>query len=263
MPTTQARRTRTALTSAITTQVGHVVATLRSLPPADFDRPSVVADWDVRMIVAHLVMIQDQLLEDLDSPTSQRPVKLSSLGPGWRRQQSWELTEELGTYQSAAQLTNQLQTGLAEVNARCRKPAPETVLAGGVDPLRFSDYLQLLAIDWALHTDDLNRSLPQRPSIQLESPVLAAAVRTLADLLATRHPGRSIEVRIPPYAAVQCGDPGDPTHTRGTPPNVIECPPLIFLRLATGRVGFAAELRANHLTASGTRADLTDKLPLY
>ena len=62
-------------------------------------------------------------------------------------------------------------------------------------------------------------------------------MRTLAAMLAARHPGRSVEVRIPPYAAVQCGigDPG-PTHTRGTPPNVVETSPLTFLRLATGRL---------------------------
>lgn len=263
MPTVQARRARTALISALTAQVGAVVAALRTLPENDFERPAVIEDWNVRTIVAHLVMVQNQLLEDLESPTSQRPVKLSSLGPGWRRRHTRELSEDLAAHQTGAHLTHQMQAGLAEINARCAKTIPDTVLAAGIDPLKVTDYLRLLAIDWAIHTDDLNRSLPQRPSIQVENQVLAAAVRTLAELLAQRHPGRSIEVRIPPYAAVQCGDPGDPSHTRGTPPNVVECPPLNFLRLATDRVEFAAELRAHHLTASGTRADLTDKLPLY
>ena len=56
------------------------------------------------------------------------------------------------------------------------------------------------------------------------APRSAGCTRTLAGRCSpAQHPGRSVEVRVPPYAAVQCGigDPG-PTHTRGTPPNVVE-----------------------------------------
>ena len=78
-----------------------------------------------------------------------------------------------------------------------------------------------------------------------------------------QHPGRSVEVRVPPYAAVQCGvgDPG-PTHTRGTPPNVVETDPVTFLRLATGRITWADAVRAGAVHASGLRADLSGVLPL-
>ena len=60
-----------------------------------------------------------------------------------------------------------------------------------------------------------------------------AAARYLLYTLAARHPGRVLEVRIPPVAAVQCL-PG-PVHTRGTPPNVVETDPLTWIRLAAGR----------------------------
>src|SRR6201996_2518923 len=63
------------------------------------------------------------------------------------------------------------------------------------------------------------------------------AARDLLYTLAARHPGRVLEVRIPPAAAVQCL-PG-PVHTRGTPPNVVETDPLTWVRLATGRLGWA------------------------
>ena len=68
---------------------------------------------------------------------------------------------------------------------------------------------------------------------------------------------------MPPYAAVQCGvgDPG-PTHTRGTPPNVVECAPLTFLRLATGRLGWSDAVEAGDVHASGLRADLSAALPV-
>src|ERR1700758_1671985 len=64
-----------------------------------------------------------------------------------------------------------------------------------------------------------------------------AAARPLRHLLAPRHPGRVLEVRIPPVAAVQCL-PG-PVHTRGTPPNVVETDPLTWIRLAAGRLDWA------------------------
>lgn len=92
---------------------------------------------------------------------------------------------------------------------------------------------------------------------------LADAVRLLAEILCQRHPGRSIEVRVPPFVAVQCGNPGEPRHTRGTPPTVIECQPLPFVRLCCGRVTWAEALARNEISASGVRADISDWLPLY
>jgi hypothetical protein len=91
-----------------------------------------------------------------------------------------------------------------------------------------------------------------------ERGALRLAVRLLLDRLATRTPGRSVEVRVPPYAAVQCV-PG-PRHTRGTPPNVIETDPKTWLLLATGRLTWNDA--ADRISASGPRADLSAFLPL-
>jgi Bacterial SCP ortholog len=89
---------------------------------------------------------------------------------------------------------------------------------------------------------------------------LRAAVRYLLHSLEELAPGRSVEVRVPPVAAVQCV-PG-PRHTRGTPPNVIETDPLTWFRLATGRVRWDEAVRAGAVRASGPRADLGEYLPL-
>ena len=89
---------------------------------------------------------------------------------------------------------------------------------------------------------------------------LRDAARYLLALLAARHPGRVLEVRIPPVAAVQCL-PG-PVHTRGTPPNVVETDPLTWVRLATGRLAWAEAVGSAAVHASGPRADLTPYLPL-
>ena len=93
-----------------------------------------------------------------------------------------------------------------------------------------------------------------------EPDELRAAARYLLRLLATRHPGRVLEVRIPPIAAVQCL-PG-PVHTRGTPPNVVETDPVTWVRLATGRLGWADAIGSAAVHASGPRADLAAYLPL-
>jgi hypothetical protein len=65
---------------------------------------------------------------------------------------------------------------------------------------------------------------------------------------------------VPPVAAVQCVD--GPRHTRGTPPNVVETDPVTWVRLATGRLGWADAVRSAKVVASGLRADLDGYLPL-
>ncbi|HEX6342884.1 MAG TPA: sterol carrier family protein [Umezawaea sp.] len=95
---------------------------------------------------------------------------------------------------------------------------------------------------------------------QPERTVLAAAVRLSLRTLEQDAPGRSVEVRVPPFAAVQCV--AGPRHTRGTPPNVVETDPRTWLELATGRLTWADGLDAARITASGSRADLSALLPV-
>ena len=89
--------------------------------------------------------------------------------------------------------------------------------------------------------------------------VLEEVKQTLAALVA-RSPGRAIEVRVPPYAAVQCG--AGPTHTRGTPANVIEMSAETWLALAKGERTWADAMAEGLINASGARADLTELLPI-
>jgi hypothetical protein len=89
--------------------------------------------------------------------------------------------------------------------------------------------------------------------------VLSEVKETLA-LLAQKYPGKAIEVRIPPYAAVQCGE--GPKHTRGTPPNVIEMDAQTWLQLVHGARTWSDAYNDGLITASGVRADLSHLLPL-
>jgi Bacterial SCP ortholog len=89
---------------------------------------------------------------------------------------------------------------------------------------------------------------------------LRDAVRALLSALRSKAPGRSVEVRVPPYGAIQCVE--GPTHTRGTPPNVVETDPLTFCLLATGRLSWPAAVAMGRVAASGIRADLSPYLPV-
>ena len=95
------------------------------------------------------------------------------------------------------------------------------------------------------------------------SPCAAAlreAARFLAGLLAAQAPGKAVEVRVPPYAAVQCIE--GPRHTRGTPPNLVEMDPVTWVRLAVGVTAWADARAAGAVRASGVRADLGPYLPV-
>jgi hypothetical protein len=101
------------------------------------------------------------------------------------------------------------------------------------------------------------------PSSDLPSvprPVLATAVRYTLEEVTARAPGNSVEVRVPPFGVTQCVD--GPRHTRGTPPNVIECDAGTWLAMATGQLSWADAVAAGRVAASGLRADLSALLPL-
>ncbi len=90
--------------------------------------------------------------------------------------------------------------------------------------------------------------------------VIALAVRYLLQTLAEASPGKSVEVRVPPFGAVQAVE--GPKHTRGTPPNVVELDPPTFLAIATGGLDWASAVAAGRVHASGARSDLSGLFPL-
>lgn len=90
--------------------------------------------------------------------------------------------------------------------------------------------------------------------------VTATAVRYSLEEVTARAPGNSVEVRVPPFGVTQCVE--GPRHTRGTPPNVIECDAGTWLAMVTGQLGWAEAVETGRVAASGLRADLSALLPL-
>lgn len=121
---------------------------------------------------------------------------------------------------------------------------------GTADPTKTREAVLAVA-DW-LHDGDA--PAPDRSSV-------AAAVRLTARTLAAQAPGASVEVRIPPFVAVQCIS--GPRHTRGNPPNVVETDARTWLLLATGLQTMTEAVAAGALQASGSRAgEIADWLPI-
>ncbi len=89
---------------------------------------------------------------------------------------------------------------------------------------------------------------------------LATAVRYALEEVTARAPGNSVEVRVPPFGVTQCVE--GPRHTRGTPPNVIECDAATWLSMVSGHLSWADAVDAGKVAASGLRADLSGLLPL-
>ncbi|HEX6686484.1 MAG TPA: sterol carrier family protein [Candidatus Limnocylindrales bacterium] len=94
-----------------------------------------------------------------------------------------------------------------------------------------------------------------------QRPALREAVRALLLELAAAAPGRSVEVRVPPFGAIQCV--AGPRHTRGTPANVVEMDPVTFVELSAGRLGWADAVRDGRISASGIRADISYLFPIH
>lgn len=101
---------------------------------------------------------------------------------------------------------------------------------------------------------------PSDDPVPVPRPVIATAVRYSLEEVTARAPGNSVEVRVPPFGVTQCVE--GPRHTRGTPPNVIECDASTWLAMVTGQLSWADAVGAGRVAASGLRADLSALLPL-
>ncbi|MDQ2750492.1 MAG: maleylpyruvate isomerase family mycothiol-dependent enzyme [Actinomycetota bacterium] len=234
---------------------------LGAVPDEDFARPSALADWDVRTLVGHVLLVHVGLLRALDRPADDRPAPPHEFVRRYRRDVVIiaQSTREMTAERSPGELRAKLAEAASLIEAKLRQLQPRAVdTPRGVTTV--ADFLKTRLIEIVVHSDDLSRSLPEREPVPLLRAPLAGAVRVLAEILAAQSPGRTVEVRVPPFVAVQVID--GPRHTRGTPPNVVETDPVTWLRVATGRMEFGDALAQGNATASGSRADLTRYLPV-
>ncbi|MEV4335939.1 sterol carrier family protein [Streptomyces sp. NPDC049590] len=246
--------------AAVLAQFGNVREAVRGLDEERLGLPTRLGEWTVRELVAHIGMAvtavhraaarpapakRDVQVVDWAFATSANSAAIDAFTRGLAAEHA-----DLGAYLAEAE--DGLRALLAEY--------PDgRLLETNVGAMPLDDYLVTRTVELVVHTDDLNAAVPGL-DVPYERQALAAATRLLADALAVKAPGGSTEVRVPPYAVVQCVE--GPRHTRGTPPNVVETDPLTWIRLATGRLSWADAVAGARVGASGERADLGGLLPL-
>jgi uncharacterized protein (TIGR03083 family) len=240
--------------SAVANQWRAHIEYAAQLTPEQLVAPSKLAGWDVRTLAGHVAFtvhtVVARAAEPVSGPQAEvydwmtaTPTASAAVDAGTR-----ELVGE------GVVLADEV-AGAEGVMARY---ADGDLIAMRFGPMRFDDFLVSRIVEAVVHADDLERSTG------LEFPhdreALAITVRQLADGMAAKVPGNSVELRVPPFAAVQCV-PG-PRHTRGTPPNVVEMAPRTWIRLAAGRMTWDEAVEQGLVAASGQRADLAEFLPL-
>lgn len=263
MPTAK-KRTRTydpaRTRSAVLGQLAHVQEAVRGLTPEQLALPTRLGAWTVRELVAHMGMALTAVERSLGLP---EPAKQDAALLDWPFATSANSSAIDGFTRRLAGQHPDLDAYLEGIGRNLVEQLdthPGTrLLQTNAGALPLADYLVTRAVELVVHTDDLNAAVPGL-EVPYDRQALAAATRLLADALAVKAPGGSTEVRVPPYAVVQCVE--GPRHTRGTPPNVVETDPLTWLRLATGRLAWTDALAEARVSASGERADLGGLLPL-
>ena len=246
--------------TAVLAQYGNVRAAVATLAADQLALPTGLGDWTVRDLAAHCAMALEAVDRLLGEP---EPARQDGRLLDWPSAIAADAPAIAGSARRLAQEHPDLDALLTDAERRFTAdldahPAGR-LLPTSAGALPLADYLVTRTVELVVHTDDLNAAVPGL-DIPYDRQALAACTRLLADALAAKAPGGSTEVRIPPFAVVQCV--AGPRHTRGTPPNVVETDPLTWIRLATGRLAWAQALQDARVSASGERADLSAFLPL-
>jgi uncharacterized protein (TIGR03083 family) len=246
--------------AALLGQARAVLDAVRALPADAYDLPTRLTGWRVRELVAHLARQVEPMSRVLAADPEPGPADLSLTRWTAATATIAALLDE-DTREALAASPDpaaRLADAVAELAADLADPLPDRVVRITLGTMTAADFAVTRLVELVVHGDDL--AAATGTPVRHDRQALGTVTRLLADALAERAPGNSVELRVPPFAAVQCV--AGPRHTRGTPPNVVETDPLTWLRLACGRTTWPAALASGALTASGDRADLTGHLPL-
>ena len=254
-----------ALTDAVAAQWRTLATAATTVTPAEAAAPSSLGDWTVADLLAHVAASVGAVHRSVTGPLPAVPTgglfdHLAATGAAAAgiAERARSLAVEATPAGLAELLRANADAATAALTATLAHD-PGRLAATRLGALPLADWLVTRLVEAAVHTLDLGRALG-RP-VAVEPTAMRVAVQALADVLAARAPGPAVEVRIPPYAAVQCV--AGPRHTRGTPANVVElATPADWLLLATGRLPWSEALATGAVRASGERADLARLLPL-
>jgi uncharacterized protein (TIGR03083 family) len=238
-----------------------VDAVVAQLSPDELDLPTRLDGWRVAELVAHIGLDIAAVPRYLSgAPAAKAALDAADYalacagGASGVDDRARLMTEEA----RPAELRALVHERRLEADKLAATATASFVVPARIGAIGLSDYLATRCVESTVHSLDLAAALNVRPALDTEAVAISAKV--LAAALVRRAPGRSVELRVPPHAAVQCVE--GPRHTRGTPPNVVETDPLTWLELATGRRDWASAVADGTVSASGDRADLAPYLPV-
>lgn len=248
--------------AAVLAQADAIVDWLSAQRPSAWRAPSALPGWTVAELATHLAVNLENTALVLGRAVPDKPIGIDRYVVQYAAAAPQILERDVAgaAGKDPAEILAEVWAQRDAAAAAVAGLVPAKAVQAPRGPLTPVDWLVTRAIELVVHADDLSRSLPDRDPVPLDRAALRLVTQVFADLLATRAPGRSVELRIPPYAAVQCVE--GPRHTRGTPPSVAETDPLTWVRIASGRLSWSAATGAGSVRASGERADLSVWLPL-
>jgi uncharacterized protein (TIGR03083 family) len=248
--------------AAVVAQADLTLAWLSAQPPSAWRAASALPGWTVAELAQHVAVSLASLPLTLGRPSPDKPLTLDRYVSGYADAAAQILERDIdgARDRDPAEILADAYAQRDAAAAALADPPVTRAVQAPRGPIGPPEFLVTRAIEMVVHADDLSRSRPDRPPVELDRTALRIVTHAFTDLLAVRAPGRSLELRVPPYAAVQCVQ--GPRHTRGTPPNVVETDPLTWIRLAAGGVPWADAVGSAAVSASGERADLSTWLPL-
>lgn len=243
----------------VTAQLRHVDAAVASLEPADFERPTRLGDWRVAELVAHLGAsnIGPALSAD-GAPKAEVDALDWAVQCAPAAADVNERAQALSDETRPAELREMIRRTSDTVSGLLNAPDPTFIVPARFGAIRLADYLATRCVELTVHSLDLGQAIDRE--IPLDRDAATVAVRLLAQVLARHAPGHAVEVRIPPFTAVQAIE--GPRHSRGTPGSVVETDATTWLELATGRTPWTDALSTGRVSASGERSDLSSYLPV-
>ena len=205
--------------------------------------------------LGQVLYLLTDVLQTLERPTNTRAGSLAEHLADRQHAEATirELIRSVVGTDSPESLLPQVHRLIADLKARLGAPDLPAAVESLFGVVKLVDYLRGALIEAAAS------------AMRFRQPIVPAAAveatRALTMVLGARFPGAVLELRVPPAAAVQLGAFGaGPSHTRGTPPNVIEMDPLVFIGLATGLKQWPKELAAHSVQASGTQVDVVERM---
>jgi uncharacterized protein (TIGR03083 family) len=249
--------------TAYAAQQRNVTDWLLELPPDIWKRASRLEGWSVRELGFHVTDMTGIVVRALAAgAVRDKPLTIAAYTSAWpsAAPEIAQRDRDAASGLTPGDVLVNAARARADLLAALDATPGDPVVSARRGPLRLSDLMITRVNELVVHSLDLSASVPEVDPVRLDPAALGVATRMLTGILAERVPGHSVELRVPPYAAVQCV--AGPRHTRGTPPNVVEVDAMTWVELACGRCDWSAAIDDGRIRASGERADLSEQLPV-